>query len=141
MFDATKLSETDLLYSIWRDAASVATTKEDPSQNKKSGVTGTESVGAGAISVAVLWHKVSQSNLLSCLRDAASEVLHRGANAVTSALVHMYGAAKAALLWTEHWIPSEPHQELIPWVAWFRPIQARNYVWEYTWPEEEYLHP
>jgi hypothetical protein len=52
-----------------------------------------------------------------------------------------YNTNKAMLLWADHWVPSEPHEELIPWVAWFRPISARNYVWEYTWPEEEYLHP
>ena len=55
---------------------------------------------------------------------------------------HIYAARKEIFYWTkEHVQPSEPHEELIPWVGWFRQVGARNAVWLYTWPDEEHLHP
>jgi hypothetical protein len=34
-----------------------------------------------------------------------------------------------------------PHQELVPWCGWLRPVQARHLDWLIAWPEEEHLHP
>jgi hypothetical protein len=133
------LLQLDPLICCWREAALALCLRSAVSESE-SRAKGTETIGAGAEEVAVLWHKASKSEVLSCLHKVASEILDRGAKAL-AAIVQMFGMAKAMFLWTEHWIPSEPHEELIPWVAWFRPISARNYVWEYTWPEEEYLHP
>jgi hypothetical protein len=129
------------LISRWRREASALLSEDTVSKNEKvSGSSGAETVGAGAIEAMVLWHKTSHTELLSHLHKAASEMMKRGVGAM-EAMRQLYSMAKAMLLWREHWIPSEPHEELIPWVAWFRPISARNYVWLYTWPEEEYLHP
>lgn len=138
MSNRTNLIPMDPLISFWRGVASVLCARQVLSETKSA--KGTESIGAGAEEVAVLWHKASKSDLMSSLHKAALEILKHGEK-IMAAVARMYGMAKAMLLWTEHWIPSEPHEELIPWVAWFRPISARNYVWEYTWPEEEYLHP
>ncbi len=138
MSNRINLVPIDPLISFWHGAASALCSRRRLPETKKA--KGTESIGAGSEEVAVLWHKASKSDLVSCLRKAASEIVDRGAKAL-AIVTHMFDMAKAMLLWTEHWIPSEPHEELIPWVAWFRPIAARNYVWEYTWPEEEYLHP
>ena len=138
MSNRTFLLPMDPLISLWRSATSALCARLDVSEIKR--VKGAESIGAGAEEIAVLWRKASTSEIVLCLHKAASEILKHG-EIILSAIAQMYGAAKAAMMWTEHWIPSEPHQELIPWVAWFRPISARNYVWEYTWPEEEYLHP
>lgn len=44
--------------------------------------------------------------------------------------------------WTKNnALPSEPHQELMPWCGWFRPVQNRHLAWEIAWPEVDELHP
>ncbi|MFA4995012.1 MAG: hypothetical protein WC521_06895 [Bdellovibrionales bacterium] len=133
------LLQLDPLIACWREA-DLALCQRSAVSESKSRAKGTETIGAGAEEIAVLWRKASKSEILSCLRKAASEIMHRGTMAL-AAIVEMYGMAKASLMWSEHWIPSEPHQELIPWVGLFRTVAARNPLWVYTWPEEEYLHP
>ena len=107
--------------STWREAACAMLWEKEFSLAPLQGtVAGTGEIGAiGASSALILWHKVAESDVVARLRDAAS----------------------AMLLWREHYLPSEPHQELIPWVAWFRQVQARHPEWEVAWPEEEHLHP
>ena len=92
-----------------------------------------------------------KGGLLSMLRKAASSLCVAGAvfcsagafadQQPTDVLPDMRFTAREVTLWTSHWTPSEPHQELIPLVGWFRAVAARNPVWDQTWPEEEYLHP
>ncbi len=107
--------------SKWREAAWAVLWNKECSRTRTSGsAKGSEEVGAiGGSSALILWHKVVESDILARLRDAAA----------------------AMLLWRDHYLPSEPHQELIPWVAWFRQVQARHPEWEVAWPEEEHLHP
>lgn len=45
------------------------------------------------------------------------------------------------LRWTVEFIPAEPHQELLPWVNLFRPVQHRHLAWEIAWPEIDEYHP
>jgi hypothetical protein len=45
--------------------------------------------------------------------------------------------AKEVTLWTDHWVPSSPHQENLPWVCLFRPLSANNHFWLNYWPELE----
>lgn len=50
--------------------------------------------------------------------------------------------SREILKWTkDHSNPSEPHQELVPWLNLLRPVSARNHVLLYMYPEDEHLHP
>lgn len=46
---------------------------------------------------------------------------------------------KEILFWTKDAIPSEPHEELIPWVGLLRPLTNTNWTWVHAWPEEDWL--
>ncbi|MDR3424228.1 MAG: hypothetical protein P4M13_03995 [Alphaproteobacteria bacterium] len=116
--------DTNSLYnpvSRWRAAAEALLSwcGEAVSTVQKTRGSAGEAAGAGEAVAKILWRKASQSKLLATLREAAA----------------------AMLMWVEHWVPSEPHQELIPWVGLLRPVSARNWLWLYSWPEEEHLHP
>lgn len=44
-------------------------------------------------------------------------------------------------LWTEHLVPSSPHQELIIWLGVLRAPSARRPEFMALYPDEEWLHP
>lgn len=46
--------------------------------------------------------------------------------------------ANGLLKWRTEYIPSEPHQELIPWTQLFRPLAVTNWAWVNAWPEDDY---
>lgn len=139
MTNERDLYKKSVLLCRWHTAAVELLYWEGVSQTS-SGVAG-EAVGAAESETMVLWHKASPSEVLAALRAAAKEILKNGHSVLLSFGILFEKAAKIITMWTEHWTPSEPHQELIPWVGWFRPVAARNWLWEYAWPEEEYLHP
>lgn len=45
------------------------------------------------------------------------------------------------LRWRREYLPSEPHQELIPFVALFRPLERRHLQWEIAWDEDDFPQP
>jgi hypothetical protein len=91
--------------------------------------------------VTLLWPK-EESSILTLPEHQTNGSRRAWLRPENSATVAQeFTEAKVITLWSEHWIPSEPHQELIPWVGWFRPVSSRNWLWECTWPEEAWLHP
>jgi hypothetical protein len=90
---------------------------------------------------ALVWPKAEASTPIQPQHNATGTTLLWTKKDDSMPMEMQYVEAKVITLWSEHWIPSEPHQELMPWVGWFRTVSARNALWEYTWPEEEWLHP
>ena len=44
--------------------------------------------------------------------------------------------AKEVTFWTSHAVPAEPHQERVPFVMLFRPLQVRNFNWIEAYGDE-----
>ena len=105
---------------------------------RKGGKAG-DAVGAGQADTMLLWRDASKSEILTSLRETATQMLRRISKALTSALHN--AAEELMTLLTEHWVPSSPHQELIPWCGWLRAVASRRISWLIAYPEEEYLHP
>ncbi|MFA5041026.1 MAG: hypothetical protein WC464_05285 [Bdellovibrionales bacterium] len=91
--------------------------------------------------VVLLWPKAESANVVSPRFNTAGAKLSLLKMENTEVVMHQFNENKVITLWSEHWVPSEPHQELMPWVGWFRPVSARNWLWEWAWPEEDWMHP
>lgn len=128
---------SDIVMMAWRVCAQTLTIRSIIAAQKSRRKSG-ESVAAGDADTRILWHKASTTELMVALRSAASQMMQRAADRMNALMQFSHEVVE---LWTEHWVPSSPHQELIPWCAWFREIGARRPMWEFLYPDEEYLHP
>ena len=111
----------DILVACWREATvrMLSMNDNDTVEMQKKRRSGDEEGENGTGVAAILWHKASESGILSSMREAASELV----------------------MWIEHFVIGNPHQELVPWCGWLRPVQHRHLEWLVTWPGEEFLHP
>ena len=130
--------QSDIVIMAWRSCAQALTIRNLSAAQKSARRRSGDSMAAGDSETKILWRQASTTELLIALRGAASEMMQRAINGMAALLQMSHDAAE---LWTEHWVPSSPHQELIPWCAWFREIAARRPAWEVLYPDEEYLHP
>ena len=128
---------SDLVFLAWRVTARDLLRTEMARQKTRRRTSG-ETIAAGDSETKLLWHKASTTELLVALRNAADEIMQRALDGMAALQKYSQDARK---LWQEHWVPSSPHQELIPWCGWLRAIAARRITWMIAYPEEEYLHP
>lgn len=68
-------------------------------------------------------------------------ILQRGKDGVNVRLESLRQAAYEMIMGYSAHVIGNPHQELVPWCGWLRPVQARHLDWLIAWPEEEHLHP
>ncbi|MDE2029668.1 MAG: hypothetical protein KGI97_03785 [Alphaproteobacteria bacterium] len=112
------LHQSGLLAANWRVASwgvcDIPNPETELAEARKKGTVKGETGGAGA---GILSDKAK--SIIAFLREAAGDMF----------------------MWREHFIIGSPHQELVPWCGWLRPVQNRHLDWLIAWPEEAHLHP